>query len=207
MGLFYRTVRMVTKMLFRSFYHLRVEGAQTFPPGGALIVANHLSFLDPPLVGITAPEEIHFLARDTLFDSFLFGKMIAALNSHPVAQGGNQKAVFTAAEKILREEKKLLIFPEGARSLDGTLQPLQQGAAFLAIRSHVPIIPVWIEGTYEAWPRGTKYPKLRGNIGCFFGSPIPQDFGVSLPKRERMEKLTQEIERRFLLLKAQHSQA
>jgi 1-acyl-sn-glycerol-3-phosphate acyltransferase len=172
MPLLYRIVLCIAYLYAKLFLRLKIQFRGQLPEGAALIAANHTSFLDPIIASVSFPEEVHFLARKGLFDNPLFGAFIRNLNAHPISGDGKDMAVFRAVSEILRNGKKVLLFPEGKRSYDGSLQPLKQGVALMALKSDVPIIPCWIEGTLQAWPRDKKLPHLFGSVTCVFGEPI-----------------------------------
>lgn len=154
------------------FYRHRVYGKKHFPKGGGIIASNHSSFLDPPLIGISCPEKIHFLGRETLFHSPFFAWLIRKLNTHPVRRGkGNINAFKTAMEIVLGGEK-VVIFPEGGRSKDGTLHPGQLGVGMLVQRTRCQVIPVYTYGTYNIWSAKRGFPKLFGKTACVFGTPL-----------------------------------
>lgn len=172
MPLLYRVVLFLAYVYAKIFLRLKVELKGKIPQGAALIAANHTSFLDPSIVAVSFPEEIHFLARKSLFNNPVFGAFIRNLNAHPISGDGKDMAVFRAVSEILYKGKKVLLFPEGKRSFDGTLLPLKQGVALMAHKNNVPIIPCWIEGSIQAWPRHKKMPHLFGKVRCYFGDPI-----------------------------------
>ena len=173
MSFFYTLSRICLTSLFKLAYSNEVimpEGA-VFPEG-AIISANHASFLDPPLVAISWPEPIHFLARKTLFDVRLLKPLITSLNAHPLT-GANDASSLKLACRLLNEGKKILIFPEGTRSVDGELSPFKQGIGMLVRKSGAAIIPTYIHNSYNAWPKNKKYPNLfRTKTACVFGKPI-----------------------------------
>lgn len=178
----YRVVIFSTWCFFKIFYRLKVQGRENFVDGGAIIAANHVSFFDPPVVAISCPEEIQFLARTSLFKG-LFGRFIKRLNSHPVDPKHNLNVMRTISN-LVKDGKKVLIFPEGARSADGKLQPLQTGASFLMMRTKAPIIPIRIEGMHRLWPRNRKWPKLFGKLHVSIGKPIYFEEFAALKKKE-----------------------
>lgn len=193
MPLLYRFVICVSYYYAKIFLRLKVKISGTIPKHAALIAANHASFLDPLIVSVSFPEEIHFLARKTLFDNKLFGAFIRNLNSHPISGDGKDMAVFRTVTEVLSKGKKVLLFPEGKRSFDGELLPLKQGVALMALKNDVPVIPCWIEGAVKVWPRHKKLPHLFGHISCTFGEAVyaekREDTKESL--RLMMEKLEQ----------------
>lgn len=172
MPLLYRFILFIAYVYAKIFLRLKIEIKGSIPNGAALIAANHTSYLDPLIVAVSFPEEIHFLAKKSLFDNPLFGSFIRNLNAHPISGDGKDMAVFRAVTEILVNKQKVLLFPEGKRSYDGELEPLKQGVALMSIRNNVPVIPCWIEGSLKAWPRRRKLPHLFGKVTCIFGSPI-----------------------------------
>jgi 1-acyl-sn-glycerol-3-phosphate acyltransferase len=164
--------------LFWAFYRHKVflPDAGQFPQG-VIIAANHASFLDPPLIASSFPTPVYFLARKTLFDLPVLSPLIKSLNALPLASGSELTALKQAC-KLLGEGKNMLIFPEGTRSLDGTLAPFKTGVSLLSQKAKAPIIPTYIHGSFEAWPRHKQFPSPFGHTtSCVFGSPIyPQDF-------------------------------
>jgi 1-acyl-sn-glycerol-3-phosphate acyltransferase len=172
MPILYRIVLFIAYMYAKVFLRLKIEVRHPIPKGAALIAANHTSFLDPPIVSVSFPEEVHFLARKTLFDHKFFGSFIRKLNAHPIHGDGKDMAIFRTVAQLMEEGYKVILFPEGQRSYDGILKPLKQGVALMAIKSHVPIIPCWVEGAHKVWPRGQKLPRIFGKVRCIFGEPI-----------------------------------
>ncbi len=201
MPLLYRFVLWVTWCLFKVFYRHKVYGHEHYFAGSGIIASNHISFLDPPIIAISWPEEIHFLARDTLFNNRFFGAFIRNLNSHPVSGDASDIAVFRTIARILENQEKILLFPEGERSFDNQLQPMKSGTALLSLRYQAKIIPAYISGAYEAWPRGKKFPKLFAKTICVFGSPIDPQAFIHLDKKEAQKKLSEALAFRIIALK------
>ncbi len=172
MRVWYSLCRGTTRAIMGGFFGLSVSGEQNVPEtGGLLIVANHLSFLDPPVVAIALAREIHFLARKTLFKPGGFGWLISSLNSIPIDQENPDMNGLRLVIKRCQEGHAVLIFPESTRSHDGFLQPGHPGAGLVAIKAGVPILPVRIFGTYEALPRnhkGLRFHPLHVSIGPTF---------------------------------------
>lgn len=197
----YRIVYTAARLFFRLFFRLQVFGISHFRQGAGLIVANHVSLYDPEVLSISCPEEVHFLAKESLFRIPLLGRLIRILNTHPIAKDTTDIQVIKQMVHLLREGKKLIVFPEGQRSWDGTLQPLERGIVFLAQKGDAPLFPAYIEGTFAAWPRGRRFPRPFGKIRVAFGSPIsPQAFS-HLPKKEAEEALLSAVRGSILSLK------
>lgn len=200
MKLPYRIVYCLARLFFRVCFRLRIYGLEHFCPGAAIIAANHASFYDPPVLSISCPEEVHFLARESLFNIPLLGRLIRTLNSHPIARGASDTQVFKTMIDLLARGKKLILFPEGRRSPDGQLRPLERGLAFLVHKTHCRVIPAYIRGTFEAWPRSRKLPKLFGKMAIVFGTPI--EWEEETDKKAAHERITSQTQSAIANLKA-----
>ena len=142
---------------------------------------------------------MHFLAKDSLFHVPVLGRLIRHLNSHPVSREASDAATFRLIIGLLQSGQKVILFPEGMRTFDGKLQPIERGLSFLMMRAKCPIQPVYVQGTFEAWPRTRVFPKLFGRICCVFGSPIEWEEFEGLEKREAEKKI---MDRMALSLKS-----
>lgn len=162
----------MTSKLLRLLYHIKVIGVDNIPKGKAIIAPNHVSFLDPPVIGICIPYETHALAQEYLFKVPILKYLLPRLSAHPITGRTADKNVIKTIVAILNRGKKVVIFPEGARSLDGKLAPLKKGIGMIAATANSPIVPTVILGAHEIWPRGTKFPKLRGKMTIIFGKPL-----------------------------------
>ena len=203
MNLTYRMTRACALFFFRLFYRLRIYGTSHLRPGSGIFAANHASFYDPPVVSISCPEEVHFLARESLFNVPILGAIIRKLNTHPVSRNASDAHTFRLLIQLLQEGKKIILFPEGKRTLDGSLQPLERGLSFLVTKTCCTIYPVYVEGTFQVWRRGKRFPSLFGHrISCIFGSPIGWGEFEGLDKRQAMEQITSRTEQALYSLKA-----
>ncbi|MFW5923453.1 MAG: lysophospholipid acyltransferase family protein [Planctomycetota bacterium] len=171
--------------------HFNVPDLQQY--GGVVLAANHQSFLDPVLIGMTLERPIHYLARASLFQPPGFGPLIRALGAYPLRRGQADGAALRQALKIIRREEALLLFPEGTRSTDGTLAPMQPGAAMLAARCDVPLLPVCIEGAFRAWPRTAILPRP-APVAVQFGSPIHRGEGGIDQMNENLTRTIQDMQ-------------
>ncbi len=141
--------------LGRLFFSFRVVHRERRLRSGPVIVAmNHQSYLDPPLAGIAAGRETFFLARKTLLDGAFFGWLLPKLNVVPVDQEGKDRSALKALIRILKNGDATVVFPEGARTLDGELQPALPGLGFIIAKTRAPVLPMRIFGAHEALPRG-----------------------------------------------------
>ncbi|HSX37237.1 MAG TPA: (d)CMP kinase [Chlamydiales bacterium] len=187
----YAAVYWTARAFFKVCFGLKIYGLNHFRPGAGIIVANHASNYDPPVLSISCPEEVHFLAKESLFNIPLLGRIIRLLNAHPVSRSVTDASTFRSLIVLLQAGKKVILFPEGGRSQDGRMQPLQRGLAFLVQKGGCPIFPAYIRGTYEAWPIQRKFPKLFGKISVAFGPPIEWSEFEGLNKKEAEQKLNE----------------
>jgi 1-acyl-sn-glycerol-3-phosphate acyltransferase len=173
----YACVKPLVHGLMRLFFRVEVKNPEHVPLAGpVLLVANHSSLLDPPLVGVVAPRQLSFLAKAELFRIPLFGALIRRLNARPVRREGPDPGALRTALRILEEDGALLIFPEGTRGAEGVLRPAKAGAGMLAVKSGAPVVPVYVSGTGRAWPRGQRLFRP-AKVTVAFGPPLRFDGG------------------------------
>lgn len=192
-GFFYGLIYWTARAYLRLFYRLKIYGLSHFSKGSAVIAANHASLLDPPIVSVSCPEEVHFLAKESLFRVPVLGSLIRKLNSHPVSRNAADAASFRLIIDLLQSGHKVILFPEGNRTPDGHLQPIQRGLAFLVMKARCAIQPVYVHGTFKIWPTGQKIPKLWGRLSCVFGSPIVWEEFEGLEKKEAERRITERM--------------
>lgn len=155
MNLWYWTGYWLAAVLSRIFFRFRVVNRERIIREGAVIMAmNHESYLDPPLAGISTDRQVYFLARKTLLDVPVLGWLLPRLNVVPVDQEGNDRSALKALLRILKAGRATVVFPEGARTLDGKLQPALPGIGFVIAKTLAPVVPMRIFGAHEALPRG-----------------------------------------------------
>lgn len=172
---FYDLFRMFGLSVLRVVYRLKRVHVSNVPrTGSVLLIANHQSFLDPPIVGTPITHRhTDFLARGGLFKFKPFGWLITMLHSTPIKQGAGDAGAMKATIAKLGEGKMMLVFPEGSRTDDGELQTFQRGVALLLKRSDCQVVPVGIAGAFDVWPRSRKFPKLfTKKIVVSYGEPI-----------------------------------
>lgn len=202
MSWLYRAVLFLAWCYFKVLYRHRVYGHENFYGGAAIIAGNHCSFYDPPILAISWPEEVHFLAREGLFKNPLFGGLIRRLNAHPVSGDASDIGVFKLICSLLGEGKKIILFPEGKRGDDEGLDELKPGIAMLVSRSKSAVVPAYIVGTFKVWSRFRKFPKLFGRTACVYGSPILWADFAHLEKREAQKALTERLAASIKALRA-----
>jgi len=175
-------------------YGLRVAGRENWPEtGGGLICANHQSMFDPPLVGLTSSRRMNYLARDTLFRVPVLSQLITFLDAIPIDREGGGLAGLKETLRRLKAGELVLIFPEGTRTRDGQVAPLKPGFVSVARRSRVPLIPIGLDGAYQAWPRTAPVPRL-GHVAVAIGEPISAEQVVALSDENLVGELARRIE-------------
>ena len=150
----YKLAQALTRILTTLLFDLKSCGLENVPrSGGALLIANHESYLDPVVVGVHLRRPITFMADNDLFKNRFFGWFIRNLHAFPVRQGKGDVGAIKQAIQLLHAGHMLNVFPEGSRSTDGEIAKIQSGIALILRRADVPIVPVLVSGSYEAWPR------------------------------------------------------
>ncbi len=201
--LWFRSKYCMTTAAMTLAFSLRTAGTENVPKRGpALLVANHQSYLDPPLVGIAARRELVYLARKTLFRNRFFSTLIRDNNAVPIDQEGIGKDGIRTILEQLDRGRAVLVFPEGARTPDGRMHPLRPGVQLLIRRSGAPIVPVGIAGAYDAWPIWRRYPVAAplfaparpGAIAIAIGAPADSREFAALPRDACLAELFTRID-------------
>lgn len=179
----------IVGLFFKLFYRHKTYGTENIPDGAAIVAANHSSFYDPPIVGVSCTDYVHFLAKESLFRFPPFGWLLKQLATHPVAKGKGNTETFKKAYAFLQNGEKVMIFPEGGRNHDGVIGRGLLGTGVLVMRSKAVVIPVYIHGSYEAWNVKRKFPKLWGKTACVFGKPLDFSRFADFPDRKEGQRL------------------
>jgi 1-acyl-sn-glycerol-3-phosphate acyltransferase len=182
--LFYHAMLLPYFSVFTLGFGTRVGGKHNVPQSGpALLLANHQSYLDPMLLGIAAyPRRLTFLARKELFNNRLFGPFIRWCGAIPIDQGFGRDGLRAISSRLDAGEA-VVIFPEGERTIDGSMLPLKPGISLLLRHAKWSIIPTGIAGAHAAWPRTRMLPqpsplflpKSPRNLAVHFGEPIASE--------------------------------
>lgn len=168
----YAILKPIAVVLMRLLFRLEARGTEHIPRSGAVvIVANHSSVLDPPLVGGAAPRPLTYLAKAELFDIPLLGALIRGVNARPLRRDGADAGALRTALRVLDDGGALLVFPEGTRGPEGVLREPKAGAAMLAILGGAPVVPTYIKGSGAAWPKGRRLPRP-AKVVVTFGPPL-----------------------------------
>lgn len=167
----WRTIRILLRNVFGFWMRYRAHGLERLPEGGALLLINHQSFLDPLLVGLPLQRPVSFLARDTLFPVPFVGWVLRNTYVMPIRR--DAATTESLRESIRRIEHGFYVgvFPEGTRTRDGRLGEFKPGFVALLRRCRAPLIPVGIAGAIDVMPRGSIFPRPR-RVQVEFGLPI-----------------------------------
>lgn len=179
------------------YFRLRVEGEHNVPSAGpVLLIANHQSHLDPPLVGVGARRHLHYVARKSLFKFAPFRWLITSLDAIPLDRDGMGLEGMKQTMKRLKAGGIVIIFPEGTRTPNGEIQEFKAGFLTLARRTNAILLPVGIAGPYQCWPRTQNYPS-RGTVNIEFGQPIPLTTMQAMSDDELMIEVEKRVRETF----------
>ncbi|WP_068671991.1 1-acyl-sn-glycerol-3-phosphate acyltransferase [Oceanobacillus sp. Castelsardo] len=163
----YTIAKNIVAIILFPLYRIKIIGKENIPStGSVLICSNHISNLDPPVVGITSSRDIHFMAKGELFENFLFGKLLTGINAFPVKRGLADRNALRRGLEILKNGNAVGLFPEGTRSKTGEIGEPLAGAGFFALRSEAQVIPCAIIGPYKKFQRLT----------VIYGKPMDMEY-------------------------------
>lgn len=193
---FYETLRYCLAVFFTLLYRARALHPTRVPRHGPLIIAaNHQSHIDPPFIGVYARRRLSFVARSGLFHNRIFGLLISLLNAIPIRENAGDAAAIKEILRRIHLGEAVLIFPEGSRSPDGSVQSFKRGIALLVKRAECPVLPVAVEGCFDAWPRHRALPRLfPPRIAVNFGRPIPHAELMKDGPDAALERIRREVE-------------
>lgn len=195
-----RATDALARLVFRATTRVRLEGLERLHglDGPILIVANHVSNADAPLIGSflipALGRRIHWLGKQEALDWPILGRIFARNGVIGVRRGEADIEAFRAAKRVLDEGHVLCIFPEGTRSPNGALQEAKEGTAILALRTGARILPVGVVGTSGVWPRGRALPRPGGRVALRVGEPFTLGaVGTGSARRAGQQAATGEI--------------
>lgn len=182
----------------RCHYHPDINTEQT-----QVLVSNHRSFLDPPLIGNLMRAKLTYIARRTLWRVPIVAQVLCVVGALPVDPGKSSIQTIKDTIAILRSGRSILLFPEGTRTRDGTLGALSDGYAMIARRGNVPITPVYVCNTELVWPLGAIFPRANfRRMKVFFGKPIIAPDGMKGAERDQW--VTMYVERWMCLMETRY---
>jgi 1-acyl-sn-glycerol-3-phosphate acyltransferase len=199
--IWYRVAKSMVRIFVSIAFRARYSGQANVPrKGGALLVANHQSHLDPPIIGAGCPRQMSYLARLTLFRFSPFGWLLQSVGGIPIDRDGSALAGIRATLEALQRGEMVLVFPEGTRSRDGDLGVFKPGLALVARRAKVPIVPAAIEGAFRAWPRAAALPQFR-IVHVHYGTPLLPEQIASCSEEELAALVQQRVRQCLELLR------
>ncbi len=162
----------LSRWIARTFFALHVEGLEHVPQSRAAVLApNHVSYVDPVVVGISVRRRVHFMAKKELFRNRLMGWLLRGLQTYPVTRERVDPSTLKRTLSLLAAGHVVVMFPEGTRGDGRTLGSAKSGVAVIAARSGVPVVPVYHWGTEQILPRGSRWPR-RAPLRVRFGAPL-----------------------------------
>ena len=168
----YKLASTTSHLISKYLLGVKVSGLENIPADGAVILAsNHVSYVDPPLIGGISSRELYYLAKKELFKNRLFGAYIRSLNAFPVDRDRLDPSTIKTILKVLRDGYGLLMFPEGTRRIDGILGEFNNGVAAVALKTGATVVPTWITNSYPVIRNRFRGRRLR----VAFGRPILPD--------------------------------
>lgn len=182
--------RLFSYFFFRTFHFMRSRGVDSLPPGPLILAPNHASYFDPPAVGCNVPRVTYYLARHTLFAPPIGSWLLPSIGSIPVNQNSPGPSSLKNIFEVLKNKGTLVLFPEGARTMDGDLGKAEPGIGLIAARTGTPVVPVHIIGSRDALPRGGGWRPFRP-IHVVYGQPMR--FSGDPKNREDYQKFADEI--------------
>ena len=172
--------------IFKIFYRLKIVGKENLlHKDPVILAANHMSYLDPIVLGLAYRRKIFFMSKEELFKIPLFRSLMRAFSAFPVKRGKTDRQALRTALELLSQSKVVGVFPEGTRHRDGEVGAVRRGVALLAYKSGAPIIPLGIVGTDKVLPSGKIFPRFHA-IKAVIGKPIY----VSTEEKSSKEKIT-----------------
>jgi 1-acyl-sn-glycerol-3-phosphate acyltransferase len=190
----YNVSRFLVRLFLRLAFRYEGQGMQNVPAEGSLIICpNHVSYLDPMVVGALMERQLWYMARDTLFKNWLFGPMIRSVHAFPIKRGAVDRGAMQEFEAHVAQGHATLVFPEGTRSPDGQLQRAKPGVGMLIYRCQgARVLPVRGFGAEKAMPKGggLRFVPIR----VVYGEPLDFSAERQLPaQRETYELIAQRV--------------
>jgi 1-acyl-sn-glycerol-3-phosphate acyltransferase len=192
---FARLVRATLAKLLLLVFRTRLIGRENIPEGGAVLAGNHISYADPALLWCIVPRLTHFMAKSELWRHHFVGWGLDMFGAFPVDRGSADRAAIAKATAYLEAGESVAVFPEGTRNREGDAEA-QGGAAFIALRAGVPIVPVGIAGTDLIRPKGSRTIRFP-HVTISVGRPVRAEDFEGLGRKETVGAMTAEVMRRI----------
>jgi 1-acyl-sn-glycerol-3-phosphate acyltransferase len=198
----YQVFRVVVTGVVRVCTRMRIDGREHVPRTGAFVLAPvHRSYVDSPIAACVTRRRMRFMGKDSGWKNRPAGWLASALGAFPVTRGSADREALSRCVAVLEAGDPLVLFPEGERKSGPTVQPLFDGAVYIAVKAGVPIVPVGIGGSERVMPKGVRFPRPR-RVHVIVGEPIepPVTDSGRLPRsavREHSARLHAELQRLF----------
>jgi 1-acyl-sn-glycerol-3-phosphate acyltransferase len=190
-------VKRAARVLFHLAFRLRVQGAEHLPASGPVLIAgNHSGFLDGPIVFTVLKRPAAFLVKSELYDSG-FRRVLDFARQIPIRRGTPDRTGLRRAIAVLEAGGVLAVFPEGTRG-SGSLDAIQHGIGYLALRGDCPVVPVVCRGTAEALPKGAAMPRWRARVDVVFGPAFRLEVTGDTRSRSTVADAAEQIRRHLL---------
>ncbi len=198
----YTFCRRLLRFFLTVYNRLEVDGLAHVPTqGGVLLVANHASFLDPPALGCAiTTRNVRYMARDSLFANRWFGKLLRGIAAVPISREKGDISALKSALAVLKSGDCLGFFPEGTRTATGEMRSAKSGIGFLVAKAKVPVVPAYIDGTFNAFSRKHRWIRP-AKVRIIYGPPIlPSEFEQLGEGRDLYDKIGELITERIRML-------
>jgi 1-acyl-sn-glycerol-3-phosphate acyltransferase len=191
----YFALRSVLRGIARLYWRVEVRGAEHVPEQGPVILCPvHRSFMDFLVAAQVTRRKLYYMAKDDLWRNARFGRFLDAIGAFPVDRTGADRRAMARAQAVLGAGHALVLFPEGTRRQGSVIEPLHEGAAFLAARTGATIVPIGIGGTARAMPKGSRLVRPV-KVHVVVGRPLaaPERSPGGRVPRHRVHELTEEL--------------
>ncbi len=186
----YWLARFGCQIFCAAVFGLRVRGRENVPRGGAYILAgNHQSYLDPVFCGVGIQRRLCYVARDSLYRFKPFAWLIRSLDAIPISRDKPDLVAMRAVIARLKQGEAVCLYPEATRTYDGKIVPFKAGFGLLCRRSDAPVVPVLIDGAFEAWPRQKRF-FSPGKVTIWYGKLVPAEQMQTMTNEELADHLT-----------------
>jgi 1-acyl-sn-glycerol-3-phosphate acyltransferase len=191
----YRICAAVVGGLAKILFRPSVIGADNIPLTGPVLIAPiHRSNVDFAFSLFISPRKVFFMAKEGIFHPAIFGALLTRLGAFPVDRNSADRESLRLSEEVLKRGQALVLFPEGTRKEGVSVEPLHDGAAFIAARTGATIVPVGIAGSERAMPVGARLPRL-AKIQIVVGRPIEPPISDGRVSRSQINEKTEELRR------------
>ena len=184
---FYRFARFLVAVITRSYTRMTIVGREHIPATGPFVLAPvHRSYVDTPIAGCLTTRRLRFMGKDSMWKVRWVGWVLSALGAIPVTRGTADREALRRSVELLESGEPMVLFPEGERQEGPVIQPLFDGAVYVALKARVPIVPVGIAGSERVMPKGARFifPK---KVHVVIGAPIVPEAG-DLPEGSRVPR-------------------